>query len=260
MLVATLATVRQIVSKSRHDRSRVRSYSITHPPGQVSLPTEPGWGQIVFASSGLVTAHTELHAWTIPVHRALCVPDGSRLRIETSRRTPIRCLYTRTDLGLLGDEVRVISLSPLAHELIRYAINAAPMNLDEPANAALITLLAHQLVGLPDAPLQLPLPTDPTARALATAIMSEPSLSLNDQLRTAAASRRTLERCFKSQTLMSLGQWRRRARILCAVAMLADGESVSSVGFRVGYASPSSFIAAFRAELDSPPREFMRHG
>lgn len=237
----------------------VRSYSITHPPGRVSLPTETGWDQIVLANSGLVTAHTASKAWTVPVHRALCVPDGSRLRIETARRTPIRCLYTRTDLEVLGDDVRVINLSPLAQELIHYAINTAPMNLDEPASAALITLLADQLAGLPDTPLQLPFPTDPTARALATAIMSEPSLSLNDQLRTAAASRRTLERWFKSQTRMSLGQWRRRACILSAVAMLADGASVSSVAFRVGYASPSSFIAAFRAEFDSPPREFMRN-
>lgn len=237
----------------------VRSYSITHPAGHVSLPTEPGWDQIVFARSGVVTAHTESRAWTIPVHRALCVPDGSRLQIETVRRTPIRCLYTRTALGLLGDEIRVVNLNPLAHELICHAINAAPMNLDEPANAALITLLADQLAGLPDAPLQLPFPTDPTARTLATAIMSQPSVGLADQLRTVAASRRTLERRFKSETRMSLGQWRRRACILSAVAMLADGDSVTSVALRVGYASPSSFIAAFRAELDAPPREFLRH-
>ena len=51
---------------------------------------------------------------------------------------------------------------------------------------------------------------------------------------------------------------RRRACILTAVAMLADGDSDTSVALRVGYASPSSFIAAFRAELDSAPREFMR--
>lgn len=237
----------------------VRSYSITHPRGRVTLPTEPGWDQIVYADAGVVTAHTESHAWTIPVHRALCVPDGSRLRIETVRRAPIRCLYTRADLELLGDDVRVVNLGPLAHELIRYAIDTAPLNLDEPADAALITVLADQLARQPDTPLQLPIPTDPTARSFASAIMSEPGRSIDELLRTAAASRRTLERRFTSETQMSLGQWRRRACVLAAVAMLADGASVNSVALRVGYASPSSFTAAFRAELGAPPRAFMRN-
>ena len=212
----------------------------------------------MLARTGLFTARTELRTWTIPAHRALCVPDGSRLRIETARRVGIRCLYTKTELGLLANEVRVVNLDPLTHELISHAIDVAPMKLDEPVNTALITLLADQLARLPDARLQLPLPTDPTALAVASAIMAQPADSLHDQLRTAPASRRTLERRFKTETRMTLGQWRRRACILSAVAMLADGDNVTSVALRVGYASPSSFIAAFRAELDSAPREFMR--
>jgi len=211
----------------------------------------------VLARTGLFTAHTESRAWTIPAHRALCVPDGSRLRIETRRRVGIRCLYTRAELELLAD-VRVVNLDSLTQELIAHAIDAAPLDLHEPADAALITLLADQLSRLPDALLQLPLPTDPTALAVAGAIMAQPAASLHDHLRTAPASRRTLERRFKTETRMSLGQWRRRACILSAVAMLAEGDSVTSVALRVGYASPSSFIAAFHAELDAAPREFMR--
>jgi AraC-like DNA-binding protein len=246
------------MSNSRQRPSVVRSYSITHPPGRVALPTAPGWDQIVFAPTGLFTAHSESRAWTIPAHRALCVPDGSRLRIDTARRTAIRCLYTTVELRLLGAEIRVVNLDPLTHQLITHAIDAAPMNLEEAAPAAVITLLADQLSRLPDTPLQLPLPVDPVAKTVATAIMAQPAVSLDEHIRNAAASRRTLERRFTTETRMSLGQWRRRACILAAVAMLADGDSVTSVALRVGYASPSSFIAAFRAELDSAPREFMR--
>lgn len=246
------------MSNLRQRRSLVRSYSITHPPGRVALPTEPGWDQIVLARAGLFTALTDSRAWTVPTHRALCVPDGARLRIETSRRVGIRCLYTRAELDLLGDEVRIVSLDPLTSELVDHAIDAAPMNLDEPAHRAVITLLADQILRLPDAPLQLPLPTDSTARTVATAIMAQPATGLDDHIRAAAASRRTLERRFTSETRMSLGQWRRRARILSAVALLADGGSVTAVALQVGYSSPSSFIAAFRAELDAAPRAFMR--
>lgn len=222
------------------------------------LPTQPGWDYLVFAHAGLFTALTDAKAWTIPAHRAICIPDGTRVRIETARRAAIRCLYIDEGLGVLGDEVRVVNLTPLTRELMSHAVATAPMNLDTPANEATITLLADQIANEPDTELHLPLPADPAAKEIAAAIMSDPAVDLNDRLRAANANRRTLERRFKSETRMSLGQWRRRARVLAAVTMLAQGENVTRVAVTVGYASPSSFVAAFRSELGSPPREFMR--
>ena len=101
------ATFRQTVSESRHHPSLVRSHSISRtPPGRVDFPTESGWDQLAFARARQFTANTDARAWTIPTRRALCVPDGSRLRIETTRRAAVRCLYTRTELGLLDNRVR----------------------------------------------------------------------------------------------------------------------------------------------------------
>lgn len=40
--------------------------------------------------------------------------------------------------------------------------------------------------------------------------------------------------------------------------VLAEGDSVTQVALAVGYSTPSAFVAAFRSELDVPPREFMR--
>lgn len=237
---------------------RVRSYSVNHPPGRVSLPTQPGWDYLVFANAGLFTAVTEAKAWTIPAHRALCIPDGTRVRIETARRAAIRCLYVDDRLDVLGDEVRVINLPPLARELLSHAVESAPMYLDTSAEEATITLLADRLASEPDAHLHLPLPSDQAAREVAAMIMADPAAGLNHHLSAAGANRRTLERRFTSQTRMSLGQWRRRARILAAVAMLARGDSVTRVAVTVGYASPSSFASAFRAELGSSPRDFLR--
>ena len=236
----------------------MRSYSITHPPGRVALPTAAGWDYLVFAHTGLFTALTESVAWTIPTHRALCVPDGTRLRIETSRRAVMRCLYLDAGLGVLGDAVRVVNLTPLTRELTLHAVAAAPMDLTVPADAATITLLAEQLALEPGAPLQLPLPNDPVARVIAAAIMSNPARPLHAQLRAANANRRTIERRFNTETGISLGKWRRRARVLASVARLAEGERVTNVAVTMGYSSPSAFDAAFRAELGTSPRDYMR--
>ncbi len=246
------------MSNSRHSVTKVRSYSITHPAGRVSLPTQPGWDYLVFAHAGLFTALTESRAWTVPAHRGLCVPDGTRVRIETSRRTAIRCLYLDEGLRAFGSEPRVVTLTPLTRELVSHAVSIAPVNLARPADEATVTLIAERLASESDARLHLPLPLDPVARKLAASIMSEPALGLDDCVLEANASRRTLERRFKSETGMSLGQWRRRARILAAVAKLARGDSVTRTALAVGYATPSSFVSAFRSELGAPPREFMR--
>ena len=246
------------MSKTRHDGLRVRSYSITHPPGRVDLPSQPGWDRLVLADAGVFVAHAQNQAWTIPAHRALCVPDGIRLGIETRRRVAIRCLYLDAGLGALGRGVRVVTLQPLARELALRAVEAAPMTLVAKGDAALITLLAEQLKAEPDQPLHLPFPVDPIAKTVAEAIVEQPAVPIGRQVRAANTSRRTMERRFKSETGMTLGQWRRRARILAAVAMLADGTRVTQVAIDVGYASSSSFVAAFRAELDAPPRTFIR--
>lgn len=246
------------MSKSRHQELSVRSYATTHPPGCFLLPTEPGWDQLVFADSGAFTAHADDQIWAVPPHRAICVPDQRRVRIETSRRVAIRCLYTRSSLGLFDGVLRVMSLNPLTTELVRHAIECAPMDLAKDANAALLALLGDQIAQSPSVPLQLPMPFDEQARSLAAAIVSSPELSLTAQIERLGASRRTLERKFREETQMSLGQWRRRARLHAAVAPLTEGQSVASVASSIGYSSASSFIAAFRSELGTSPRSFVR--
>ena len=180
------------------------------------------------------------------------------MRIQTAGRVSIRCLYFDVSLGILGDVARVVNLTSLTRELTLHAVDAAPMDLTSPTDAAVITLLWEQIAAEPDAPLRLPLPDDPVSQGIAHAIMAKPEQPLDDVIGEANANRRTVERRFSTETGMSLGKWRRRARVLASVAKLAEGGSVTSVAVTVGYSSPSSFVAAFRAELGTSPRDFMR--
>ena len=252
------STLRQQVTNIRQPELLVRSYSITHPPGTATLPTQPGWDQLLFAPTGLFTARSANDAWTIPRHRAIGVSDGITLQLDTTRRTAIRCLYFASGLEVLPAGVRILSINRLCNELFNHAVTTAPMTLDDPADRALITLLEAQLDPTGDDTLQLPLPTDPTARELAEAAQAHPAASLTTLLERTHAHRRTIERRFRQETAMTLGQWHRRARILHAIALLADGASVTHVAGDVGYASPSAFVAAFRSELGSPPRRYIQ--
>ncbi len=151
-----------------------------------------------------------------------------------------------------------MNLKPLVSELIYHAIRSAPMDLSREIDVALVTLLADRIAQLQDAPLYLPFPVDNQAREFATSVMDRPERDLNEHLRSAATSRRTLERRFKTETQLSLGRWRRRARILASVALLTEDDNVTSTAYRVGYSSASSFIAAFRSELGVAPKQFIQ--
>lgn len=253
-----LSVERHKVSIMRRSDPVARSYAITHPAGEVRLPTQPGWDQIIYAKSGVVVARTDLEAWTVPADRALCVGDGTQVRLKTNRPTAIRSLYLRTELGAFLRSTRVINLTTLLRELLLRAVELCPVTSDALERSALFGLLLEELANQPTAELQLPIPADPRALDLADSILADPAQTLVEATRGVGASRRTLERLFASQIGMSLARWQRRARMLAAVELMSTGQTVTASASAVGYATPSSFVAAFVSELGQTPRAFMQ--
>ncbi|GAA1715638.1 AraC family transcriptional regulator [Fodinicola feengrottensis] len=242
------------MSKSRREPD-VRGYSVTHPPGRATLPIEPGWHQLLYAASGVMTISTATGAWAIPPHRALWIPDSAAATIANRSRVAVRTLYLSSDLPALPCKTRAITVSGLVRELLLHAVKTSPLDLSKPVDAALITVLMDQLKALPDAPLLLPLPQDPRAADAARVLMDDPTLSLDD-VRVGASSR-TLERAFAAETGLTLGGWHRRARILHSLDSLASGGSVTAAASAAGYATPSAYVAAFKQELGETPRRFL---
>lgn len=236
----------------------VRGYAVTHPAGDVQLPTQPGWDQIIYASSGVFVAGTDRETWTVPPHRAMCVGDGTPLQLTTRKPVVFRGLYLRTHLGAVSEPIRVINVSALTRELLLHAVELCPLDLSSPVESALITLLIDRLSSHRTAALRLPLPVDRRATLLAGALIADPATTLGMAIGDVAASRRTLERLFLSETGMTLAGWQRRARVLAAIELMAAGETVTTAAISVGYATPSSFVAAFRSELGETPRAFMK--
>jgi hypothetical protein len=237
----------------RHDvEPDIRGYAVTQPGGSSGrLPGwVAGWDRLVYAVSGVLTVETPDGSWVIPPDRAVWVPDGVAPHLGMSGRTAIRTLYLRT--GLADRPVGAVTVPPLLRELIRYAVGRCPLYLDEPRDARLAGLLLDLLAELPVAPLRLPYPAEPRARALAEAIRTAPG----SPPPPCNASRRTLERLFKAETGLTIGQYRERARLLAALPRLAGGEPVARVAVDVGYSTPSAFGAMFKRVLGTSPTRY----
>jgi len=222
------------------------------------LPTDKGWDHLVYASTGVMTVETDSEVWVIPPHRALWAPDATSFRIHMHGRVSVRTLYFRTELGVLPATLQVVNVPSLVRELVLTAVREAPLDLVIAEHRRLVEVLSDRLALLPQAPLQLPTPVDSRAQALMQRLTGAVDEGIESAARHCGASRRTLERIFVEQTGLTIGAWRRRARFIEALRLLAQGEPVTTIAHRVGYATPSAFTHAFRREFGEPPGLYFR--
>jgi AraC-like DNA-binding protein len=106
----------------------------------------------------------------------------------------------------------------------------------------------------------LTMPRDSRARRVATLLQENPAEKrpLAELSRTGGASRRTIERLFRSETGLGFGRWRQQLRLGHALRLLAAGDAVINVALEVGYDSASAFISAFRTTFGETPGQYFR--
>ncbi|MEV2219922.1 helix-turn-helix transcriptional regulator [Nocardia vinacea] len=102
-------------------------------------------------------------------------------------------------------------------------------------------------------------PADARAGQVADALTRNPAdpRTLAEFAADAATSPRTLARLFLVETGISFGQWRTQIRLAASLPLLAEGLPIARIAGRVGYATPSAYVAAFRCTVGvSPGRYF----
>jgi len=219
------------------------------------------FGQLSYAGEGVIEVTTPVSSHVAPPRRAVWVPPGLLHEVTTTRPAAMRSLYIRADQTIFcPPRCLVLRVTPLARELI-LAAAALPPDYDEEGPAGrLVSVLLDQLATLPEAGFSLPWPSDPRLVAICRALAASPddARPMETIAREAGMTGRTLARRFQAETDMSFGKWRRRQRLLAALAHLEAGVSVTSVALESGYESVSAFVAAFREAFGTTPGEFAR--
>jgi len=219
------------------------------------------WGQFSWASSGTLVVRTPTSSQVAPPQRAVWVPPGMMHGVENIGRAEMRSLYIDAGVATFAPpHCRVLSVTPLTRELIQ-AFSALPPQYDETGpDGRLVAVLLDQLAILPEAGFSLPWPTETRLAGVCQAIQAAPD-DRRDMAAWAASAgmtERTLGRLFLRQTGLTFGRWRRRARVLAALAVLEAGGSVTSAALECGYEAPSAFIAAFKNAFGVTPGEYVR--
>ncbi len=238
----------------------VRSLAATFRSGALLGWHQHRWGQLVFASSGLMRVRTETAVWLIPPTRAIWLPAATRHGIAISGEVAMRTLYIAPDRAVaLSNAPTVLAVAPLLRELILHILRVGMLSSGRPEHDRIAGLLIDLLLEARPQDLALPLPQDPRALRLAEHLQAHPGDDddLCTLARSAGASLRTLQRIYPRETGLTVEAWRQKARLLHAIERLSAGASVTDAGLDCGYQSISAFVAAFARQFGTTPSRYI---
>ena len=212
--------------------------------------------QLAWSSEGVLVVRTEHGSYVLPPSRALWIPAGVSHETTASGVAVLRSVYIRRrGCKIDWTQPTPVVMSPLLRELVPHLEDES---LTGAARERAEAMLFDLLVPLAIATIEVRLPDDDRAREVADALLEDPAddRTLHEWGRHVGASSRTLARVFLAETGLSFGRWRTLARLQAALLQLAEGLPVGLVAARVGYRTPSAFVAAFRAHTGSTPGSY----
>lgn len=232
-------------------------YAESEAPG---VPTE--WPvhahpmhELVWVRGGTLTARVGDRVVTIAEGSALWLPAGTAHAGRLTARVRLFDAFfapERTPAGFDGP--RVLVMTPVLESLLTHL---ARPDLDAGMRAR-AEAVVFDVLEPAEQRLELPLPGDPRIDPVAAVLLDDPAdgRGLEDWAAELGLSERTITRAFRRATGLSFAQWRRTLRVHRALTLLADGWGVQGTSEQLGYAQPSTFIAAFQQVMGVTPGVF----
>lgn len=217
------------------------------------------WGQVTYALEGVFRVTVGNNSWIAPPLRAIWIPPEVVHEVVILEKARLRPLLVHANASpLIGDDCRVLNVSPLLRELI-----LALAQLDEPCQreSLLADLILDELAQSATLPMRIALPNDKRLKILCETLIDDPAsqLTLKEWAQRVGASERTLTRLFEQELGMTFSQWRQQMRLAHAAPLIARGLPLSQVALELGYASQSAFSAMFKKTFGQSPTEFFAH-
>ena len=220
--------------------------------------------EIEYACRGIVEVKTVAGHYLLPPHQAAWIPAGLPHQTTLNADTQtLAVLFEPRLVPVAGDRVRIIAVSGLLREMMLYSARWPASRTESGAEAdsffhALGYVVAEALDD--ERPLNLPATTDPVVAAATDYTLSHlDCVTVSDVTRAAGVSERTLRRVFSAHLGMSWRSYLLRARVLRAMALLAQPDrTVLEISIAVGFDDAGAFARSFARHCGETPSAYKR--
>jgi AraC-like DNA-binding protein len=217
--------------------------------------------QIEYALTGVAEVESAAGRYLLPPQQAVWIPAGVEHETTLRRVQSVSVFFAPDMLSDLGHRVRVLAAAPVIREMIVHATRwPITRETTTPDIDAYFEVLARLVVEWLDqeTALWLPTSTDPVVSAVMAQTRDNlATITEHSVCSVVGVSPRTLRRRFADAVDMSWVEYLGQARVLRAMAQLAESDdSVTEVSLAVGFDNLSSFTRAFRRYCGETPSEY----
>lgn len=217
--------------------------------------------QLMYVVGGVVQIQIDEQRMILPPTMAAWIPSGVKHQLESNKPFSYRSLYLDTSTYKnVFEQSKVLAVGGLLRELI-LRITEWPLDQLIAAQERLVSVLFDELTEAPIQPLSLPMPADRRLQAITSHLFKNPgdTATLEQLAEQAGASSRTVNRLFQKETGFNFSDWRQQLKVMEAIRMLAEGESVTQISLALGYNQESAFISMFKKMTGYTPGKFTQN-
>jgi AraC-like DNA-binding protein len=247
--------------KDRKPNRPIIAFSDEYPALHVFPYHTHQWGQLIYASSGTLTVYTQSYSFLLSPSRAIWIPPGIAHEVKTQGQTRFSSLYIDPlNIDNLPKQSCLIMVSSLLKALIMEATDIPGDYNTDGRDGRVIRLLIDEMYRSRQKGQEIPMPQNKSLIRTCQNIIANPAEEYSiDMLATESRmARKTFTRQFRRETGMSAMNWVQNARLMVAIPKLAEGHSITTVAFEVGYNSSSAFTTMFKRVYGTAPKYYQR--
>ena len=217
------------------------------------------WGQFVYSVKGVIELTVRNSCYAAPPDFGVWLPPETEHLAWADNDAAYFLLNIEATLCKnLPTVASIISVGAIAKAIL---LDLKKRGIQEPENEEddrLMRVLIDQLSAGSCIENFLPMSNDPALKQVLEELCKNPgnNRSLLEWARHVNTTERTLARRCHRDLGMSFIKWKQRLRLSRALAMLSDGLTVQLVAQRLGYSTPSAFIAMFQKAMGATPNAF----